>query len=321
MSHLRCQGKTRLGKQCSKKVKNDGVTLYCYLHGKSKVVENEKDFDVAEQILVMDEHRSIYKKGSISGRILKDYPWHVILKNGKIYSLLKNKFLKENTNTEYKSVCILHLDRKNFVEEGKKKVSPVPIHKLVTQAYHENTNNFPIIDHKDMNKHNNRADNLEWVTHSENALRARAMKRNTSSDKKVCQIDEEGNIICIYESIAEAFRKTGINNISDACYGRGYRKTAGGFIWKIHGDTLEKEFLEKEKNDKIVEGEMWWRAGSGILSKYKISNLGRVYSKHRGKYIKLSISEGYYQLKISGESYAVHRLVIKNFLGDAPKDI
>lgn len=42
------------------------------------------------------------------------------------------------------------------------------VHRLVATKYVPNPNNLPQVNHKDGNKHNNCADNLEWVTNQQN---------------------------------------------------------------------------------------------------------------------------------------------------------
>ena len=44
----------------------------------------------------------------------------------------------------------------------------VYIHRLVAKAFIPNPDNLLDVNHKDENKKNNRADNLEWVTRKEN---------------------------------------------------------------------------------------------------------------------------------------------------------
>ena len=40
----------------------------------------------------------------------------------------------------------------------------VSVHRLVATAFCDNPNKYPIVNHRDENKANNNADNLEWCT-------------------------------------------------------------------------------------------------------------------------------------------------------------
>ena len=55
--------------------------------------------------------------------------------------------------------------------------------------------------------------------------------------KKVLQLDRNYNIVAKYNSLSEAQKVTGINNISACCTGK--YKTAGGFIW-IYEENYNK---------------------------------------------------------------------------------
>ena len=55
------------------------------------------------------------------------------------------------------------------------------LHRLVAENFLENPNGLPIVNHKDQNPHNNRADNLEWCTTKYNVHYADADKKRRES--------------------------------------------------------------------------------------------------------------------------------------------
>lgn len=77
--------------------------------------------------------------------------------------LIEYKILKFNYDKQ--KYLLVHLCV-NGVRKCKK------VHRLVAEAFIENTNNKPYVNHKDGNKQNNNVDNLEWVTPSENNIHA-----------------------------------------------------------------------------------------------------------------------------------------------------
>ena len=144
-------------------------------------------------------------------------------------SRLKGRELSliHNANDEYLRV--------NLRKSGKPSVWLV--HRLVAEAFVPKQKGKTEVNHKDGNKHNNAANNLEWVTASENqqhALRTGLRKLNDPShSKKVGVYNPEGTLCDTYPSVAEAQRKTGLSlcAIYNRCNGR-VAKPLHGCVWR-----------------------------------------------------------------------------------------
>lgn len=130
----------------------------------------------------------------------------------------------------------------NLSKNGKSK--PIKIHKIIAKTFLNNLYNYPVINHKDGNKSNNKVDNLEYCSQSYNLKEAyrigirKANKTNVGKRKKILQINKNGKIINEWNSIKEASIQLHIkdSNISQVCKNK--RNYAGGYIWRYVNEKI-----------------------------------------------------------------------------------
>jgi phage pi2 protein 07 len=175
------------------------------------------------------EQEEIWKQIIIEkGGTVYDYSelYEVSNKEGRIRSVKTGKTLKPGKDKWGYSHVTLYKDGKT---------SRFSVHRLVATMFIPNPENKPTVNHKDENKENNSADNLEWMTHEEQQKHGTCRQRISEAQlggknhmaKKVKCI-ETGEI---FDTVKEAEEWCGIKDgVTDCCKGK--YKTAGGFHWE-----------------------------------------------------------------------------------------
>ena len=114
---------------------------------------------------------------------------------------------------------------------GKRKMFAV--HRLVCEAFCENPDNKPEVNHIDEDKTNNNATNLEWCTRKENINHGSRNERTRKTESKpVGQYTLDGELIKIWPSTIEAKRQAGFDCGHISRVANGERKTHKGFVWR-----------------------------------------------------------------------------------------
>jgi len=145
------------------------------------------------------------------------------------------------------------------------------VHRLVARAFVDGYQKGLVVNHRDENKLNNHADNLEWITSRENTLYGSAIKKMEAKvladmAQEVERFAPNGNVIAIYKSLSAASRSTGL---SIAAIKARCRRHAEG--WRMKGDG----FIPKQDKEEVRNPEEW-RDVVGYEGRYQVSSWGRV---------------------------------------------
>ena len=166
---------------------------------------------------------------------IEGFNGYQVSNEGKVKSLnynhtKKERILKSEKDKDGYLQVVLYKNGKPVMKK---------VHRLVAQAFLENPQNLPQVNHKDECKTNNSVDNLEFCDNKYNInYGSRTQKcaekqlNHPTKSKRVDQINAQtGEVIRQWESTREAGRN-GFkqNHVSDCA--RGAIKQYKGFIWK-----------------------------------------------------------------------------------------
>ena len=180
----------------------------------------------------------------------------VVVRNNNRPLLVEEKILKPHILKKGKYLRI------GLTKNGIRKMYLV--HRLVSEAFIPNPNNYQQVNHKDENTSNNCVSNLEYcdvlynnnygtrnkrisekhkgVLFSEEHKKklSKALTNRSDKSKPVLQIDKNTNeIIAEFPSAAEAGRQLGFQtngHISECCKGK--YKQAYGYIWRYKEESV-----------------------------------------------------------------------------------
>lgn len=176
---------------------------------------------------------------------VQDFPQKYEISNkGRLRNKTTNHIYKQtNKKGDYFTIILYDDNHKKSVR----------IHRLVAKTFIPNPNNYPCVNHKDLNKQNNNVNNLEWCTQSYNVKHAiengtnimsgfNRYNKNKFKNKygKLYQYDKNMRLLNVYENLNEAYEKTGVckRNILQCINHQEGRKQAGNYIWQCEKGVM-----------------------------------------------------------------------------------
>lgn len=142
------------------------------------------------------------------------YNNYYVSDTGIVWSAYSTNIIKQRIVSGYNSVNI-----------GYPKSMFKHVHRLVAMAFIPNPLNLPVVNHKDLDKFNNRLDNLDWVSSSENRIHylnvniktTRQMSKYSKQPDFSVELDDlPGYLICdnglVYSTKSNMYIKLHVNN-------------------------------------------------------------------------------------------------------------
>ena len=174
--------------------------------------------------------------------------WKFVDNTDNRYMVSKDGFVWDNKNQRLLSKNYTSNGYIQCSVDGKNKL----VHRLVAKAFIPNPENKSQVNHKDANKSNNYAKNLEWCTPQENMTHVRENRLYPAT--RSIAILEGNKVIKVFNSIKQCVDELGLNrgNVSGCCTGR-LNRTGGYKIREydfIDGNYIKTRFDATNKEPK-----------------------------------------------------------------------
>lgn len=160
-------------------------------------------------------------------KVIEEAPNYEVSNMGRVRNNTTKRVLNPGAQgaTGYKQVNIVTVN-----SNGKQQKRY--IHRLVAIAFIPNPKNKREVDHINGDKLDNRAENLDWVTSSENQKRRHQLNNIRTSHRRIASYTLDGVFVKEYDSILEAANEMGVKRNAIDCALQGRHKTSCGLLWK-----------------------------------------------------------------------------------------
>lgn len=175
---------------------------------------------------------------------------------GRIKDGLNDKILNPSIWEDYQVVTLYH-NFKDITGISEICTKTLSVHRIVASVFVPNPDNLPYVNHKDENKLNNMADNLEWCDPKYNrqygtgSKRMVETKKKNGSIQKIHQLTLDGEYIAEYETTKIASLETGVSvsAIYQCC--RRFCKQMKGYVF-----LFDKDYKFLKNDDRSVDVEL-----------------------------------------------------------------